>query len=66
MFEIPFTVVLVSFPLIKTSLFSNKFENLTNNLADFRLSGRKDFDNFLNENLNFWDLFTDYCPNFGH
>jgi hypothetical protein len=39
--------------------FSNKFENLTNNLADFRLSGRRDFDNFLNENLNFWDLFTD-------
>ncbi|MDR2879670.1 MAG: hypothetical protein LBV03_07145, partial [Fusobacteriales bacterium] len=39
--------------------FSNKFENLTNNLADFRLSGRHDFDNFLNENLNFWDLFTD-------
>ena len=39
--------------------FSNKFGDLTNKLADFRLSGRRDFDTFINENLDFWGLFND-------
>ncbi len=38
--------------------FNSKFSNISDKLADFRLSGGKDLTGFVNENLNFWNEFT--------
>ncbi|MCP1226583.1 hypothetical protein NK213_19345, partial [Sebaldella sp. S0638] len=38
--------------------FNNKFANISDKLADFRLSGNTDLNAFVNENLNFWNEFT--------
>ncbi len=38
--------------------FNNKFANISDKLADFRLSGGKDLTGFVNDNLNFWNEFT--------
>ncbi len=38
--------------------FNSKFANISDKLADFRLSGNTDLNAFVNENLNFWNEFT--------
>ncbi|MBP9479068.1 MAG: hypothetical protein KBF12_10645 [Sebaldella sp.] len=38
--------------------FNDKFQNISDKLADFRLSGGKDLSSFVNNNLNFWNEFT--------
>ncbi|ACZ08136.1 Uncharacterised protein [Sebaldella termitidis] len=38
--------------------FNSKFANISDKLADLRLSGNTDLNAFVNENLNFWNEFT--------